>query len=76
MNEISDLDSTCGNEADSRTHLLAEADSRTCVEGKEDKGIRNQILLESVVDESVRVEFVGFFGGSSIYIGDGCIKVA
>ena len=43
----------------SRAHLLTDADSRTCVEGKEDKGIRNEVLLDSFVDESVRIEFVG-----------------
>ena len=54
MDEVNDLD----NYANNRTHLLAKADSWACAEGKEDKGIWDEILLDSVVNESVRIEFV------------------
>lgn len=38
--------------------LLTEADPGTCIEGKENERIRNEVLLHSLVDEPVRIKFV------------------
>ena len=38
------------------TYLLAETNARPCVERQEDEWIGNEILLDALVDESVRVK--------------------
>jgi len=40
-------------------YLLAQTDSRTRIEGQEYEWIWSQILLQPVIEESVRVEFKG-----------------
>ena len=42
--------------------LLAEAYTRAGVEGEEDEGIGNEVFLDSVVDETVRVKLQNFGG--------------
>jgi len=40
--------------------LLAEANARTGIEGKEDEGVVGEVGLEAAVDEAVWVELVGW----------------
>ena len=44
------------------TYLLAEADTRTCVERDEDEGIWGEVLLDALVEEAVGVEVIGCEG--------------
>ena len=39
-----------------RPYLLAKADTRTRIEREEDERVRREVLLHSLVEESVRVE--------------------
>ena len=39
--------------------LLAKANTRTGVEGEEDEGVGRDVGLDAVVEEAVRVEFIG-----------------
>ena len=41
-----------------RTNLLTQANTWTSVEGKENESVVQEILLESVVEESIGIEFV------------------
>jgi hypothetical protein len=40
-------------------YLLAEADTRTSIKGNEDEGVGCNVLLYSLVKETIRVELVG-----------------
>lgn len=44
---------------DERKYLLPETDPWAGVEGEERETIRDEVLLESVVQESIRIEFLG-----------------
>ena len=44
-------------------HLLAKANSRTCVEGYEDVWVRSQILVQATVEEPVWVKLESWGGG-------------
>ena len=39
------------------SELLAETDTRSGVEGKENKWVGNKVFLDSLIEEAVRVEF-------------------
>lgn len=41
-------------------YLLTQADTRTGVEWKEDEGVVDQVLLQSVIKEAVGIEFLGW----------------
>jgi hypothetical protein len=38
-------------------YLLAETNTRPSIKGKEDERIRRQILVQTIIDESVWIEF-------------------
>jgi len=40
-------------------NLLAQADSRTGIEWKENEWIRSKVFFQSLVEETVRIELVG-----------------
>lgn len=52
---------------DHNSHLLAEANPWTSVEGHEYEGVRCQILVQSVIQETFRVE-VERYGIDSVLI--------
>ena len=41
------------------THLLAETDARSGVEGHEDERVRREVLVQALVKEAVGVELQG-----------------
>jgi len=43
-----------------KAYLLAKANPRACVEGQEDKGVWNEILFHSVINEPVGVKLVSW----------------
>ena len=47
-------------ERQGRTHLLSKADTRSSVEWQEDERLRGEVFLETVVQETIWVEFVGY----------------
>ncbi len=51
--------SPSGPKARGDAHLLPETDTRARVEREEDEGVRGEILLQALVEETVRVELQG-----------------
>lgn len=41
-------------------YLLAEADARAGVEGEEYERIWDKVLVKTIVEESIRIEFVSY----------------
>lgn len=41
------------------THLLAQTDPWPCIEGQEDEGVRRQVSLNPIVDETHGVKIEG-----------------
>lgn len=42
------------------TYLLSETDTRAGVEGKEDEGVRREVLGNAFIQETIRIEGVGY----------------
>jgi len=48
------------------SELLTEADTGAGVEGKENEGIRDEVFLDPIIEEPVRVEFERWESGVSV----------